>query len=704
MFPEFDGTQLWLWSNGIGALVFGGLTVFLALVVRARHDAFRLLTIASGVTALWFLLLSVAPLWSMDGAVLDVAESLRTGLWVLTAAWVVPATGVGGQRARQLRIVAVVGVIALGAISGSHLVLSWLVTDYARGHSVWFVVGTLALTLYGLVLIEQAYRVSDLDARWAIKFLGIGLATLFAFDFVMYSAALIGHRIPLTAWNARGLVDAMAVPLITVSAMRNDRWTSRISVSHRALFSASAVTVAGLYLSVAALGSAFIRRFDSNWSEVAALAFGVAALLALVVLLVSGKARSTLRVLLRKHLLSYRYDYREQWLALTRRLGRDDDGIEVDERAVRAIASAIDSPAGALWIQRDERLVCTSTWNINGAEDIVLEADDPLVVYLARTGWVVDRAHEPQWAARYPDLAWPALFDSVERVRLVLPLFAGPQRFVGVMALAPPRAEFELGWEELDLLKAFGQQVGVYLDYQENSRALTQARQFEAFNRLTAFLMHDLKNIAGQQSLIVQNARKHKHNPEFVDDMIETVEHSVARMESVLDQLRRVSTRDDRAGRVLLDTAIDRVLAGLNQTQPLPVRQGGATHAVVEADGERLTMVLRHIIRNAQDATGPGGDVTVHAAADGARVSITVADDGIGMTREFIRDSLFQPFVSTKSARGMGIGAFQVRDFARAAGGDVAVTSALNEGTRFTLWLPCTYDDAEAGAMGGTNA
>lgn len=690
MFPTLDTIQLWLVSNGVGALAFIGLTLYLLPALRSRGAAFRLLCLASALTGLWFVILLGAVVVRLPGALVDGAESLRTAAWVLTAAWLLPIRGDHVRVTRTYRRLALAAAAIFVALGLARPLAAMALGLAPGGHSGVFVLAALAIALFGLTLIEHVYRVSDLDARWALKFLCTGMATLLAYDFVMYSGALVSHRIPLAVWNARGFVDALTVPLIAVSAGRHARWRSRISVSHRALFSAGALVAAGLYLLVAAAGTAFIRRFGGNWGEVAALLFGVVALIGLAVLVGSGRVRATTRVLIRKHLLSYRYDYREQWLGLTRRLGHADDDIDVYERAVRAIAHAIDSPAGALWIVRDDQFVCISDWNMPRAQDVTLSVTLDFIRELARTGWVIDR---DQSESQHGAPALPDAIGALPRARLLLPLFAGADRLVGFMVLDSPRSGFALGWEEIDLLKVFGQQVGVYLDYQESSRALTQARQFETFNRLTAFLMHDLKNIAGQQSLIVQNARRHRHNPEFIDDMIETVEHSVARMQSVLDQLRNVSTQAGRTERIGIDDTVAEVLASLRQTRPVPYCVTPPTKALVEVDEERLGMVLRHLVRNAQDASRPEGVVSISLETTAEHVVITVADDGVGMSAAFIRDSLFQPFVSTKAARGMGIGAFQVRDFARGAGGDVRVTSTPGQGTRFVLRLPRVGDE-----------
>ncbi|MES1955172.1 signal transduction histidine kinase [Salinisphaera hydrothermalis EPR70] len=691
MFPDLNLTQIWLLSNGIGAVAFLAVAAFMVFGVHARHAASRLLLAACVVSAGWFAFLAAAPLVSISGPWLDVIETARTGFWLVTAAWIVPRVSNSLRHCWLRGLAAAIPVLVLSYLLWRVVAEGGATTG---GHSMVFTIGALVMSLYGLVLVEQTYRASGLDARWAVKYLCLALATIFAYDFVMYSGALVAHRIALSVWNARGAVNALVAPLIGLAAVRNAQWSARLSVSNQVIFGTGALIVAGAYLMIVAGGSTYIRRFDSSWAEVGALLFTIMSTLLLVVFFLSGQVRGYARVMLHKHLLPYRYDYREQWLALTRRLSRDDGDSDVYERAIRAIAEPVDSPAGALWLARDGRFTYVTDWNMTSAVDVSEREDGALADYLARTGWVIDREEFERDPAKYDGLALPPWFLGLERARFIIPLFAGQRRLVGFLVLAEPRASFELNWEEIDLLKAFAQQIGVYLDYQEANRALTQARQFEAFNRLTAFLMHDLKNIAGQQSLMLENAERHKNNPAFVDDMIATIDHSVTRMRGLLNQLQKVSRSEHRTERVDVDAAVDQLIGDLASTRPTPVRRGPTSGAVVDADRDRLIMVLRHVVRNAQDATGEGGRVEVEIRARDGGVEIAVSDNGEGMTAAFIRDSLFQPFVSTKSARGMGIGAYQVRDFARSSGGDVIVDSTPGQGTRFAIVLPVVADSA----------
>jgi putative PEP-CTERM system histidine kinase len=239
------------------------------------------------------------------------------------------------------------------------------------------------------------------------------------------------------------------------------------------------------------------------------------------------------------------------------------------------------------------------------------------------------------------------------------------------------------------LLRVAGSQVASTLAQAADAQRLAETRQFEGFSRLTAFLMHDLKNVAAQQSLLLQNAERHKHNPAFVEDMLTTVANSVRRISRLLEQLRGDTATGVR-GNVRLATVIDKALGECLAQSPKPEYQPAAEDLWVRADAEQLATVLGHVIRNAQDAAQAGGRVTLRATRAAGSVAIEIEDDGAGMDEEFIRNRLFKPFFTTKSSKGMGIGAYQAREYVRSMGGAISVSSTPGQGTVFAIRLPLT--------------
>jgi putative PEP-CTERM system histidine kinase len=292
---------------------------------------------------------------------------------------------------------------------------------------------------------------------------------------------------------------------------------------------------------------------------------------------------------------------------------------------------------------------------------------------------------------REPELYQTAFGDPEQgllpRDSLIVPLDC-QGRLQGFAVLQKPAGVGRLNFEDHDILKTAGKQVAVAIAQALALERLAETRQFEAINKMTTFLMHDLKNVIAQQQLVVSNAGRFRHRPEFFDDAIATIRSGVERMRRVLDQLQVPPTVELRGSRSEGSRVLMEVRSHCADRQPVPQIEFPQSAVWVGMDRDKLASILGHLIRNAQDATPPDGYVRIGlSVADGTAV-FSIADSGCGMDEVFVRDRLFRPFDSTKGARGMGIGAYQVRDIVRSAGGDVEVKSAPGAGTTFRVRLP----------------
>jgi putative PEP-CTERM system histidine kinase len=309
-----------------------------------------------------------------------------------------------------------------------------------------------------------------------------------------------------------------------------------------------------------------------------------------------------------------------------------------------------------------------------------------LIRFLKDRQWIIDLNEMRDHPSRYEGLELESPFNEHEDWWLIVPMILG-NRLFGFIVLLRPRVVPALNFEDHDLLKTVGRHVATHIDQAESDRRLAESRQFGTYNRLTAFLMHDLSNLVAQQSLVVKNAERFRDNPKFVDDAINTIAHSVTRMKRLMEQLsntpespamKRIDLRD------VLATAVERS----RPRRPEAQLDVGATSIWAQADPERLATVIEHLIRNAQDATDNDGRVGVQSFLANGMANIIITDTGCGMSSEFIRERLFRPFDSTKGSQSMGIGAYQAREYLRTLGGQVEVKSAAGVGTTFSIRLP----------------
>ena len=546
----------------------------------------------------------------------------------------------------------------------------------------------LAMSVLGLLLLEQFFRNSNENELWSSKHLCVGLGILFAYDFFMYAEALLFRQLDANLWQARGVVITMGAILMAVSLSRTEREepqpaTRSLYLSRHVAFHSLTLMASGIYLICMALAAYFIRYLGGSWGGVLQIAFLCAAGLVLAVLLFSGQIRARTRVWLSKNFFSYKYDYRMEWLQFTQTLASGDADVPLNITC--AIADLAKSPAGLLWARSEgNHYSLAARWEMpDPGENAGLGT---LPQWLAQHQWIIDLREWRQSPDLYRNLELPKLITRVPRSWLIIPLLFG-ERLEGIVLLRESELLRELNWEDRDLLKVAGRQAATHLAQYQSDQALVESRQFEAFNRLSAYVIHDLKNILAQLSLMVANAEKHKHNPEFIEDMVGTVSNSVTRMTKLMAQLRSGAGQAEQQ-EFDLSELLGEVVAECKVRDPAPSYTPQHDGYRLLCNRERLHAVFGHLIHNAQDATGKEGKVSVSLRRHNGCAVVDIEDDGEGMDEQFIQNRLFKPFDSTKGLTGMGIGAFESRDFIRSLGGDISVRSAPGQGSLFSVRIP----------------
>jgi len=545
---------------------------------------------------------------------------------------------------------------------------------------------SVALTVVALMLVEQLYRGTALDDRWSIKFFCIGVAGLFAYDLATFADAMLFKHLDPELWAARGFINALTIPLIAVSAARNPQWSLDIAVSRRMVFQSTALVGAGAYLLLVSAAGYYIRFFGGSWGGVLQTTVIFAGVIGLVLVLFSGSLRAKVKVFINKNFFSYRYDYREEWLRITRELTEHGQSDAFGERAIHAIASLVEARGGALWIRQEQpRYERIAQWQA-GPLDGVVPFDASMSVFLQTKEWVINLDEYRASPALYGDLDLPTWLAESEDAWLVVPLLLHDELF-GFIVLLRARTAITTNWEVNDLLKTASRQVASVLAQLHANRALLVARQFESFNRMSAFVVHDLKNLVAQLSLLLSNAAKHRDKPEFQKDMLDTVDNAVDKMKRLLMQLRVGATPPDQPIPVDLQEVVLSALKAKSPLVPRPIVLVDAPGIRTLAHRERLDRVVGHLLQNAAEATPSSGRIEIRVTAKEESAIIEVEDTGVGMSEDFIRTRLFKPFESTKK-NGMGIGIYESREYIRELGGRLEVESRETEGTRFSIALP----------------
>jgi putative PEP-CTERM system histidine kinase len=679
------------WGYGIAAVGYAILTALLLVSLRAKDLRARsgMLLVAAAVASVFWCAGVAAGIANVKAAavVSSVLEVVRDGGWLAFVGYLL--TGAGGLRKRargaggmptllKFGIAALVVVLAteVGRIAGVTLVTPGI-----------YYGAKLMLSIVVLMLVEQIYRGTAPDDRWSIKFFCLGIGGLYAYDLAMFADAMLFNQLNIEVWAARGFINVLTIPLVAVSAARNPQWSLDIAVSRRMVFQSTALLSAGTYLLIVSAAGYYIRFFGGTWGGVLQTTVVFAGLLGLGLILFSGTLRARLKVFINKNFFSYRYDYREEWLRLTRELTEEHRDEGFSARAVRAIANLVEARGGGLWIRQDRPVYERVTaWEAPLLKSDVEPEDGSLARFLRDREWVVNldeyRAADPAYA----QLALPSWLTDDDEVWLVVPLMLHDALF-GFVVLLTARTKITTDWEVNDLLKTAGRQVASTLAQLHANRALLVARQFESFNRMSAFVVHDLKNLVAQLSLLLSNAARHRDNPEFQADMVDTVDNAVEKMKKLLLQLRVGAVPADEPAPVDLQDVVLSALKSKAPMTPRPTIRVEAPGIRTLAHRERLDRVVGHLLQNAAEATPASGTIEVRVRAEDQSAIIEVQDTGVGMSEDFIRTRLFKPFESTKK-NGMGIGIYESREYIRELGGHLDVESRETEGTRFSIALP----------------
>lgn len=556
-----------------------------------------------------------------------------------------------------------------------------------------FFIGHLLVLLGALLFSEYLFRNAEADSKVVSRpfFFAIWLwmiAELFSTGYIISTGKFGALTHFLSGYYG------LAIAFICLVGSSRSSFEQRFRLASDSTFYGASLKASSIVLIGMAILGFLVSQSDFRLTDSIQLLFALGWLIGITLLIFSSKRRSKLRVFINKNLFANKYNYRNIWLTLIDRLSSPNQSDSFYETSLGALGEIFNAEGGALWVKRPNNqleLVEHKNIRLDAATSYSFDASAPFVEAMQEQNWVYTISGTSSSAATNPNRLLPTAITALPNAWIAGPLQISGE-LVGFFLLLKSKADDSMVWEDLDIAKSAGSQIASYIVRQQSAEKLAEAKQFDTYNQLTAFIMHDLKNLIAQQALVVKNASKHKENPAFVEDMIQTIDNSVQRMNGLLNRLKRNDSAPDRRTVDLKQLLLDAIRKSTDR-QPIPTLRTQDFQLGIQTSVEQMTMVITHLIRNAQDATDNDGfiDIDVVAKPDNSApkfVEISIEDNGSGMSDDFLKNRLFKPFESTKSSMGMGIGAFQARDFVRNMGGDIQVTSEENVGTTVSISLP----------------
>ncbi len=659
-------------------LFFGGMSLLAAEQLLVPHLAKATFDKDAGLWLWRFLLMKslVAGVWlafSLVYARGNRGDFLQRWKWALLAALVVPPA----------ILIFFSRLMVEAVVRADGVALRWLPLGK------FWVLAMVLITLGILTNLEKTFRASVGMSRWRIKYLFLGVGLIFGVKLYTLSQLLLFSGYDPGLARLESIAVGLGCLMIIVGHTRSSFGAFDLYPSRAVLQGSLTVILAGGYFLLVGVVAQAMRLLGGAHGFPAKAFVLLLGMVGLTVLLLSDRLRTSLQRFVSRHFRRAEHDFRKIWTEFTRRTSSARDAESLGKNAGEVVSENF-NVLGVTVFQATPDMVSLdwlcSTEKRHSTLRPDLDAGGMTEIGELGRPFNLEKSTAP-WAETLRN-ACPTNFEHGGD-RLVVPLVA-TERFVGLMVLTDRVNGVPYSDEELDLLGCIGDQLAAALLNTSLTDKVLQAKEMEAFQTLSTFFVHDLKNAANSLNLTLQNLPIHFDDPDFRTDAVRTVGLTVERINTMIQklsslrhelQLRREPCRLDLLAADVLAELESQMGTGCVLEYEL------ATLPELRLDRDSIISVITNLVVNAREAMTDGGTIRVTTAATAGQVLLTVTDNGQGMDDEFIRNGLFRPFLSTKT-KGLGIGMFQCKKIIEAQGGSIRVESTPGSGTTFDVSFP----------------
>ena len=554
----------------------------------------------------------------------------------------------------------------------------------------------LITVLYVSWRLEHFWRSLNTTRRWEYKFLVVGSflvcgAMAWSTSYrLTYLTILPRHLLLLS------VLFLFSWALMFYATVRHRLLNRKVIVSRKVVYSFVVPSLLAAYLLGFGMVSLIMRIFGLQFSFVLKWLFLSLGFVAVGLFAFSGKIRRRVHFFISTHFYINKYEYRDKWLTISQQLQGAMTETDVVNALRRVLAESLYTTQIFIWLgdsSQGYRLIPSPENPGTGSHEKSIAADDPLVRYLKTHSHfhLKDKEPDPAWQKAIKN---KQAFLLSLNLTLLAPISIGNQ-LAGLMGLGPEFTGGQYGHDDFDLLTVLGSQTASALLAVRMAEELAHAREQQAWNRLSAFVLHDIKNAATMLSLLRENASEHIHEPEFQQDMLEVVDDALKRMNRVEQRLGTL--KDDitpvrqnfELGRFLQDCRrrLEKKLSAMEIDIECKIK------IEVITDPEILFSVMENLLLNAFEARGVGAVVQIRIRRDddNRHALVEVMDNGPGIPEALLPDVLFEPFKTSKNG-GSGIGLWQVKRMVVGLGGTVSAENRIEGGAMFVIRLPLSTE------------
>jgi putative PEP-CTERM system histidine kinase len=548
----------------------------------------------------------------------------------------------------------------------------------------------LFYSIFAVINLEAILRNSSGVTMWSIKYMLIGVGGILAINIFYYSYALLYRSLNMNFVSVRAWVLLSSTLIIGFSIFRRRAMDMKIVVSRKVVFRSIALFAVGFYLLGIGLIGQGLRYFGPNVGSNITAFLGILGAVFVLAIILSEKIRRKAIVIINKNFYSQKYDYREQWLQFTKRISLERNFDELLDAIAYGFMGAIRARGATIWLkgQGDGKFHCVKEnhFDMGG-----WEPDQKILEFLKIRKWVIN-SHDSNCGEIIESCSGLSSEFSDEITILLIVPFFNANDLIGFIVLRDSDENIEYDYEDYDLLKTLASQAAANISNALLSEKLTEAKKMEVMDRVSSFIVHDLKNAASMLSLTTQNAEQHMDNPEFQKDAIRTVVNTTEKIKNIIEKLKILPEKAElHCSSADLGRCVQSEISEIQLNERVSLSYSAVEPVVAEFDKEEIRKVVSNLIINAMDATNGKGEIRIITGIEENMGYVKVSDNGCGMSREFIEKNLFRPFQTTKE-NGLGIGLYQCKTIIEAHAGVFKVDSKEGRGTDFTFYLPLLSD------------
>ncbi len=565
----------------------------------------------------------------------------------------------------------------------------------------------LALHIYALYSLEKTWHYAHEYQRRITRLFFIPMIVLIVFNIFFYTTTYIYHSINPMILQLNLIVQGITFPVLLIGFFRYRIANEKVTIPRNTVYSSFSLFLSGAaFLGVGTTLYLFkILSIDFEWFESTLLVFSIAFLLFLLVS--SGNMRRRIIRFVNSQFYSNKYDYRDQFFRLNQAYL---DSTTLDNAVINLVENikyAVTATDAFVFLKDPHSNSFTLKRNpeFGTMDSITIPANDPVVLAFEKNTAPLVLNHQNATEREQNVLA-----SLDKRMQSLSPTNIFPIVHNGIIngILLIVIKSRKLDIEDNALIHVFTQAIGSLYHKNFLKQKEVESGQFQSFNQIVSFVVHDLKNQIATLSLIAKNADTYIENPEFQKSLIRSIRTCAENLTALTEKLSK-----SRKGLVFSIT-VDPVLPIIEKviTSPLVTENDGVRVEWINKescnasiDSTALEHVVINIIKNAIEAMEGNGILRVYCGdADSKAMEtlkrfnlsdsqiekrtavICIEDNGCGMDSDFVEYKLFKPFETTKD-KGIGIGLYQCKTYIEKMNGILLCSSAAGEGTAFCILL-----------------